>query len=52
MGVIPPTGRRLSGRQGHWYRVDHGKLAEHSAIREDLVTMMQLGVVQPPGPPS
>ena len=33
--------------------VENGKLAEHWATREDLVAMLQLGVVQPPGrPPS
>jgi ketosteroid isomerase-like protein len=26
------------------------RLAEHWATREDLVAMLQLGVVQPPGP--
>jgi predicted ester cyclase len=50
-GMIPPTGRRFSARQSHWYRVADGKLAEHWATREDLPTMLQLGVIQPPGPP-
>jgi hypothetical protein len=37
-----------------WFRVEGGKLAEHWATtRKDLVAMLQLGVVQPPGrPPS
>jgi predicted ester cyclase len=52
-GVVPPTGKRFSARQSHWYRVVDGKLAEHWATREDLPTMLQLGVIQPPGgPPS
>jgi predicted ester cyclase len=52
-GVVPPTGKRVSARQNHWYRVVDGKLAEHWATREDLPTMLQLGVIQPPGgPPS
>ena len=52
-GVVPPTGRRFTARQSHWYRVAGGKLAEHWATREDLPTMLQLGVIQPPGgPPS
>jgi predicted ester cyclase len=52
-GVVPPTGKRFSARQSHWYRVADGKLAEHWATREDLPTMLQLGVIQPPGgPPS
>jgi predicted ester cyclase len=52
-GVVPPTGKRFAARQSHWFRVENGKLAEHWATREDLVAMLQLGVVQPPGrPPS
>jgi predicted ester cyclase len=51
-GVMPPTGKKFSGRQSHWYRVADGKLAEHWAVREDLETMLQLGVVQRPGPPT
>ena len=50
-GVMPPTGKRFSSRQSHWYRVSDGKLAEHWATREDLPAMVQLGVIQPPGPP-
>ena len=53
-GVVPPTGKRFSARQSHWYRVAEGKLVEHWATREDLPAMLQLGVIQPPrgGPPS
>jgi predicted ester cyclase len=50
-GVVPPTGKRFVARQSHWFRVEDGKLAEHWATREDLPAMLQLGVVQPPGPP-
>ena len=50
-GVVPPTGKRFAARQSHWYRVENDKLAEHWAIRDDLVTMRQLGVVNMPGPP-
>jgi predicted ester cyclase len=50
-GVVPPTGKRFSARQSHWFRVADGKLAEHWATREDLPAMLQLGVVQPPGRP-
>lgn len=49
--VVPPTGKRFSGRQAHWYRIEDGKLAEHWAIREDLETMLQLGILRRPGPP-
>jgi predicted ester cyclase len=50
-GVIPPTGKRFSGRQSHWYRVENGKLAEHWAVREDLGAMLQLGILNLPGTP-
>jgi len=50
-GVIPPTGRRFASRQSHWFKVEHGRLVEHWATREDLPAMIQLGVIQPPGPP-
>jgi hypothetical protein len=29
--------------------VSDGRLAEHWATRDDLLTMLQLGVVKPPG---
>jgi len=48
-GVVPPTGKRFSARQSHWYRVEDGKLAEHWATREDLPAMLQLGIVESPG---
>ena len=51
-GVIPPTGNRFAARQSHWYRVENDKLAEHWAVRDDLVTMLQLGVLKLPGPPA
>lgn len=50
-GVVPPTGRRFSTRQTHWFRVQDGRLAEHWATREDLPAMIQLGVIRPPGAP-
>jgi len=50
-GVVPPTGKRFAGRQSHWYRIAGGRLAEHWAVREDLTTMLQLGILPRPGPP-
>jgi predicted ester cyclase len=50
-GVVPPTGKRFAACQSHWFRVEGGRLGEHWATREDLVAMLQLGVVQPPGRP-
>ena len=51
-GVIPPTGRSFDARQSHWFRVEGGLLAEHWATRDDLATMIQLGVMRLPGPPT
>ncbi len=51
-GVMPPTGRRFSARQTHWFRVKDGRLVEHWATREDLPAMIQLGVIRPPASPS
>ena len=49
-GFAPPTGRAFDAEQCHWYRVVDGRLAEHWAVRDDLRTMLQLGVLTPPGP--
>jgi predicted ester cyclase len=51
-GFAPPTGKRFSAEQSHWYRVMDGRLCEHWAVRDDLSAMLQLGAVQPAGPPS
>lgn len=48
-GVLPPTGKRFSAAQSHWFRVQDDKLAEHWATRDDLVSMLQLGIIQRPG---
>jgi predicted ester cyclase len=51
-GFAPPTNRGFVADQSHWYRVADRKLCEHWAIRDDLSTMLQLGVIQPPAPPA
>ncbi|MEO8571753.1 MAG: ester cyclase [Chloroflexota bacterium] len=51
-GMMPPTGRTFTSQQSHWFRITDGKLAEHWANREDLVAMLQLGVIVPPGRPT
>jgi predicted ester cyclase len=51
-GVVPPAGKRFSAHQSHWFRVADDKLVEHWATREDLLAMLQLGIIQPPGRPS
>lgn len=50
-GGPPATGKAFAANQSHWFRVADGKLCEHWATRDDLSAMLQLGVVQPPGPP-
>lgn len=47
-GVVPATERTFSARQSHWFRVEHGRLVEHWATRDDLSTMLQLGIVGRP----
>lgn len=48
-GVLPPTGKRFSSEQSHWFRLEGGKIVEHWATRDDLTVMVQLGMVG--GPP-
>ena len=45
---LPPSGKSFDSCQTHWFRVLDDKLAEHWATRDDLTTMLQLGVVGPP----
>ncbi len=47
-GRLPPNGRSFDSQQTHWFRIVDGKLAEHWATRDDLTTMLQLGVVCAP----
>lgn len=47
-GVMPPTGKPFRATQSHWFRIANGRLAEHWATRDDLGTMLQLGVIPPP----
>lgn len=52
-GFAPPTNKRFVADQSHWYRVADGRLCEHWATRDDLSTMLQLGLIEPPkGPPT
>ena len=47
-GPIPPTGATVSFDQAHRFRIERGKIAEHWAVRDDLRSMVQAGVVVPP----
>ena len=51
IGPVPPTGRRFAAESSHWFRVADGRLAEHWATRDDLTTMIQLGLIALPGRP-
>lgn len=46
---VPPTGKRFVAEHVHWHRVVDGKLVERWAVRDDLGTLIQLGIVDPPG---
>ncbi len=46
---VPPTGKRFSAEHVHWHRMKDGKLAERWAVRDDLGTLIQLGIIDPPG---
>ncbi len=46
---IPPTGKSFSAEHVHWHRVVDGKLVERWAVRDDLGTLIQLGIIDPPG---
>jgi predicted ester cyclase len=50
VGMMPATGRQFRAGQSHWFRVVDGRLAEHWATRDDLTTVIQLGLVTPPAP--
>jgi predicted ester cyclase len=49
--VLPPTGRRVSVRNFHMFRVRDGRIAEHWALRDDLSFFRQLGLIPAPGGP-
>ena len=48
LGILP-TGRPFTQQQIHIVRITDGKIAEHWAMRDDLVMMRQLGVIPGPG---
>ena len=48
---IPPTGKRCSQRHVHFICVRNGKTVKHSALRDDLTLLQQLGVIRLPGQP-
>ena len=45
---IPPTGKSFTVEHVHCHRVVGRKLVERWAVRDDLGTLMQLGIIDPP----
>lgn len=50
LGTLPPTGRAVEADQIHIHRVEDGKIAEHTASRNDLLMLTQLGLAPSPQP--
>ncbi len=46
----PATGRQVDFEQIHILRLEHGKVAEHWACRDDIAAMSQLGILPHPPP--
>ena len=47
LGGIPPSGFAVEFAGFHVDRFDNGKVAEHRGLQDDLVLLLQLGVVAP-----
>ena len=45
---FPPTGRHFEVRQIHLLRFADGLIREHSAVRDDLGVLIQLGLIESP----
>jgi hypothetical protein len=45
----PPTGKGFTAEHVHWHRMVGGKLVERWAVRDELGTLIQLGIIDPPG---
>lgn len=45
MGAAP-TGKHVSQQQMHMVRVQHGQVVEHTAVRDDLALLEQLGAIE------
>lgn len=45
---VPPTGKRVEVLQFHSFVVRGGEIAEHSAVRDDLGMLKQLGLIKTP----
>ena len=45
---VKPTGRKVEVMQFHSFRVRGGEIVEHSAVRDDLGMLKQLGLAKAP----
>jgi predicted ester cyclase len=45
--VFPPTDKTFAMTQSYWFRIEHGKIIEHWANRDDLGMARQLGWIPP-----
>jgi len=45
LGTLPPTGRTFETDHIHIHRVEGGKIVEHTAARNDLLMLHQLGLL-------
>ena len=45
--VFPPRNKTFAITQSHWFRIEHGVIAEHWANRDDLGMARQLGWIPP-----
>ena len=43
---IPPTSKRFQQHQFHLFRLRAGQIVEHSALRDDLALLQQLGALK------
>lgn len=44
---VPPTGRRFTIQNIHYYRISSDEIVEHRAVRDGLGIMQQLGLITP-----
>ncbi|MGZ8212455.1 MAG: ester cyclase, partial [Burkholderiales bacterium] len=45
---VPATGKSVEVLQFHSFRIAGDRIAEHSAVRDDLGMCKQLGLIKPP----
>ena len=48
---VEPTQKHFSVEHIHWFKVRDGKVIDHTATRDDIGMMRQLGLLPPAGPP-